>query len=187
MTDTKRLYMHYYEPANTARLDGTQFDYGQILYKETGHEKIQEHSDFSPNRANVGVKYVFEEDDLSKLFFSQENMKRLQKKIKDTIYEQTKHEYRLLEDQDESDLLVAMRAIYMEHGKYRSDRIVHQVKMLNQLLIHAIVPEMITNIKQEYAYLKEINEPIKPIPRPMNVSNAGRRSLPSMTTTWEIR
>ena len=45
---------------------------------------------------------------------------------------------------------------------------------------------MITEIKQTYGYIKEINEPIKPIPRPMNVNNAGRKTLPSITTTYGI-
>lgn len=184
---TKQLYASYYAPYNSDSIKKTQFDYNQTIYNDVAHEKLQEHKKFPKNRADIGVKYVFDEDALSKMFFSEDNMARLQRKIKEEIYKQTDHVYKLVEDQDESDLLVAMRAIFMEHGKYRSDRIVHQVKILNKLLIDAILPDMISMIKQEYAYLKEINEPIKPIMRPINVSRAGRRTLPSVTTVWDLR
>ena len=45
---------------------------------------------------------------------------------------------------------------------------------------------MITEIKQFYGYLKEINEPLKPIDRPINVNNAGRKTLPSLTSVWQF-
>lgn len=184
MSFSKQLSMSYYEPYNLANNQQTQYNFGDTIYQEASHEKIQEHKKFPADRAQWGTKYVFNEDSLSKLFFSEENMTRIQKKIKDTVYEQTKHQYKLEEDQDESDLLVAMRAVFMKYGKFRDDKIIHQVKVLNNILVNSIMPDMISMIKQEYAYIKEINEPIKPITRPINVSRAGRRTLPSITTTW---
>jgi hypothetical protein len=125
-------------------------------------------------------------DELSDMFFSGENMKRLQKMIKKEIFEKTKGKYRLDEDQDDMDLLVAMRGVYMNEARFLPYKIKHQIKDLNRKVILNIVPDMITNIKQYYSYIKEINEPIKPIMRPLNVNNAGRRTLPALTSVWNI-
>ncbi len=51
-------------------------------------------------------------------------------------------------------------------------------------VVDEILPGIMTNIRQEYGYLKEINKPLTPIPLPQNVNNAGRQQLPSITTTF---
>ncbi len=122
--------------------------------------------------------------EVSKIYFSQENMNRIQKSIKKTIFERTRGQFRLDENQDESDLLVTMRAVFLENSRFLPFKIIHQVKELNKRTVEYIVPDMITEIKQAYGYIKEINEPIKPISRPLNVNNAGRRTLPSLTSAW---
>lgn len=124
------------------------------------------------------------EDELSKMFYAQENMRRIQKKIRQTVFERTKGQFRLDVDQDDQDLLVTMRAVFLEHARFLPFRIVHQVKDLNKRVVEYIVPEMITEIKQYYGYIKEISEPLKPIPRPVNVNNAGRKTLPALTTSF---
>ena len=91
------------------------------------------------------------------------------------------------DDQDEQDLLIAMTAIFKTHARHLPNNPNRQIKRLNTQVVDYIMPDMITGIRQHYAYLKEINEPIKPMMRPMNVSNAGRKSLPSISTSWGIQ
>lgn len=124
-----------------------------------------------------------EDNDIFRTFFSKENINRIQKMIKKEVFLKTKGEFKLDVNQDETDLIVAMRAIYYEYAKFQKCNIIRQVKELNKLTVNNIVPDMITEIKQEYEYIKEINEPIKPIARPTNL-NTGKQILPSMTTTW---
>lgn len=112
-------------------------------------------------------------------------MKRIQKKLKLEVYKRTNGQYRLDADQDDSDLLIAMRAVYFEEAKNLPDKVIHQVKILNDHVVERVTPEMITAIKQEYGYLKEINEPLKPMDRSINV-NTGKITLPSITTIWEV-
>jgi hypothetical protein len=59
---------------------------------------------------------------------------------------------------------------------------VHQVKELNHRTIERIIPDMLSMIRQDQKYLDELDRPINPIPRPINVSRAGRLSLPSTTS-----
>jgi hypothetical protein len=145
---------------------------------------LQEHRKNYRNMVTPALKGIQCESELSKLFFSDANMKRLQKKIRNEIFRRTRGEFRLDIDQEQRDLFFVMRAVYMEHARFLPGEIVRQVKRLNDKVISEVISGMITEIKQEYGYLKEINKPLTPIPRPMNANNAGRRGLPSVTTTF---
>lgn len=130
------------------------------------------------------LKSVYTPTPLGEIFFSPDNIKRLQNKIKKTIFIETKGKYKLQVDQNESDLLIVMRAVYIQDSYNTPYRIIHQVKELNEKVINRILPDMISNIKQNEEYLNVIDKPIDPIPLPVNVSRAGRLSLPSVTTIW---
>jgi hypothetical protein len=130
------------------------------------------------------LKSVYTPTPLGELFFCTDNIRRLQNKIKKSVFIESKGKYKLDADQNESDLLVVMRAVYIQDSYNSPYRIVHQVKELNQKVINRILPEMITNIKQNEEYINAIDRPIDPIPLPVNVSRAGRLSLPSVTTIW---
>jgi hypothetical protein len=104
--------------------------------------------------------------------------------IKQDVFKRTNGEFRLEIDQEQRDLFIAMRATYLENARFLPDQIVRQVKKLNEKVISDIAPGIITELRQYYGYLKEINKPLTTIPRPLNCNNAGRRALPSITTTW---
>ena len=125
-------------------------------------------------------------DKVSEVFFSDKNINRIQKKIKEEVYIKTNKKYRLDVDQDSQDLMVAMSALFTNNAKFLPCKIVSQVKKLNQEVVDYIVPDMITQIKQYYGYIDDINNELEPLDRPVNVSNAGRLSLPSVTSTWEM-
>lgn len=120
-------------------------------------------------------------------FFTKKNMNYLQKRIKQMIYKKTNGKVIIEYDQDESDLLIAMRNIYVTEGRYIPENIDFQVERLNMRLLNKIVPDMITAIKQDWAYQKEINEPLHPIDRPISESSRGRKLLPSITSIWNIQ
>jgi hypothetical protein len=146
---------------------------------------IQEHRNNYGNMAKTALKGIHTESDLSRMFFSDKNIKRLQKKIKKAVFERTDGQFLLEDNQEQRDLFIAMRAVYMEHSRFLENQIVRQIKRLNLKVVDEIVPGIITNIKQYYGYLKEINKPLDPIMRPMNTNNAGRRTLPSVSSVWK--
>jgi hypothetical protein len=121
---------------------------------------------------------------LGELFFSPENINRLQQMVKYEVFLRTNGKYKLEIDQNESDLLVVMRAVYISDAMNQPYRLVHQVKILNHRTIERIVPDMISMIKQDDEYVKQLDRPLDPIPLPVNVNNAGRLALPSVTTTF---
>lgn len=127
-------------------------------------------------------------DPVTQLFFSKENIKRIQRQIRREVFKRTKGEYKLEVDQDESDLVVSMRAVLfdMYGARFLPFKITKQVKDLNKKVVNYVLPDMISEMKQEYAYIKEINQPLQVMMRPLNVNNAGRRTLPSITTVWGV-
>lgn len=135
----------------------------------------------SPDEYHDNVQYServtnMKFDQVGHTFFSNDNIKRIQKKIKREFYLRTKREFKLDVDQDEHKLLIAMQSVYAEKGRYLPTHMVRQVKQLNSDLVDYILPDMITEAKQYYGYMRDINQPLKPIARPMNVSSAGTKT-----------
>lgn len=142
----------------------------------------QSHHKNYKNMALTALKGIQCQSDLSKIYFSDKNIKRLQKKIKKEIFKRTKGEFLLEVDQEVYDLVIAMRATYIEYARNIPGQVMKQIRDLNKILVNDIVPDMITNIRQYYGYLNDINQPLQMIPQPINDSNAGRKTLPSFTS-----
>jgi len=136
------------------------------------------------DRGRTCLKGTLPSNEVSKIYFSVDNINRLQKRIKKEIYIRTNKKIILEDDQEESDLLIIMRYVYMNYNKFLDNQIIRQVKYLNEMTIREIIPDMLTNIDQYYHYIKELDQPIKPIMLPVNVNNAGRKTLPALTTLW---
>ena len=130
------------------------------------------------------LKGLYQPTPLGELFLSQENINRIQKMIKYEIFVRTNGKYKLEVEQNESDLLVVMRDIYITCAKNQPYKVIHQVKELNHRTIEKILPDMISMIKQDDEYIKQLDKPIDPIPLPVCVNSKGRLTLPSVTTTF---
>ena len=150
-----------------------------------------------PKKNNIGIhpyiannqrkrKQKQNQNNANQLFFSDKNIERIQKKLKVEVFNRTKGKYILDADQDKTKLALIMRNIYLEYALNQPKNLVRQTKKLNKLTVDAVVPGIITNIKQYYGYIKDINQPLKPMNRPVNMNSAGRNSLPSFTTTWGV-
>lgn len=135
---------------------------------------------------NVAEKELDMNNEVARIFFSDRNMRRIQQKIKQAVYDKTHGKFKMDADQDNKDLLIVMTAVYKLNAKFLRDYPVRQVKTLNSKTVDFLIPDLITNIKQYYGYLKDINTPMQMITRPLNTSNAGRRTLPSLTTTFGL-
>jgi hypothetical protein len=116
---------------------------------------------------------------VSKEYFSVRNIKRLQKALKKEILERSYGKFILDEDQKVMDLLQVMMYIYSEYGRNLPTHIIRQVKKLNYETIQYTAPDIMDNLKQYYGFLKDITNPINPLPDPINVNHSGRVSLPS--------
>ena len=148
------------------------------------YEKYELYNNNDYDRARTATQSLFEINDITRIFFSNENMKRIQRKIRDEICRITKGQYTLECDQDESDLTIIMRAVYIDNCKNLPDNPIRQVKILNQQTVDYLIPDLISSVKQYFGYIRDINQPLQPIARPMNASFGGRKALPSPSTMW---
>lgn len=178
----------------------TKYNYTPTLIDENYKEKYIENTKFTSGIDRIATSYDIccgtsdnsayyimkdiQLDALGLKFFSKANIKLLQKEIRNKLYWLSSGRIQMECDQEESDLLIAMRNIYIQEGRHLPDNIDFQIKKLNMRLLNKILPEMITQIKQSYGYQKLINEPIQPIDRPMSDTVRGRKLLPSITTIW---
>lgn len=181
------------KPAYYKRTNETYYDEGQGIPQLTSNNMtvkdlfltpflfLQEHRQDFNGMAETALRGVQTNSELSKLFLSDRNIQRIQKLIKKEVFKRTNGKFRLDIDQEQRDVFIAMRAVYMEHARFLPGEIVRQVKRLNKKVVSEILPGIITEIRQHHGYLQEINKPLEPIPLPINVNNAGRRTLPSVT------
>jgi len=161
------------------------FEMGQES-RQDFNSKFQDDKFYCDGMASIATK--LQRTDISQLghaYFSKENIARIQKGIKKKVLEESNGQFYLKSDQDESDLLLAMQKVYEANGQNLPYKINRQVKRLNKMTLEYIVPDMMTNIKQYYGYMKDINRPLQTIPRPLQVNNAGRKQLPSTTSIWK--
>ena len=86
----------------------------------------------------------WQETDLSCKFFSLENIEILNNAIINGVKQQSKGEYTIgIQDQDE--LKIIMRAIYLENAKNLLTNIPQQVTALNQLVLQYSIPQILSS------------------------------------------
>ena len=163
--------------------------YSENKYKPTdyywsGYEQTKNNWTTENSIQKTLMKSIYEPTPIGELFFSPENINRIQQKIKYEVFVRTNGKYKLEIDQNETDLFVVMRDVLITCGVNSPYKIVHQVKELNKRTIERILPDMITIIKQDDEYIKQLDKPIDPIPLPVCLNSKGRLSLPSVTTTF---
>lgn len=112
----------------------------------------------------------------SKAFFSRENINWLQSNIryKVYVYSDSKH---VISKQDEANLLIVMRGIYLQNSNNPSCQKGYKAEILriNNLVIDKVVPDIISELEQYRGYLLDIASNPEPISLPKNVSITGTK------------
>jgi hypothetical protein len=109
---------------------------------------------------------------LSEVFFSKVNMNRLQKQLRYQVWTASGGKYQI-GPQSETELMVIMRAIYLQHAKNLPYQIPEQVNELDRLVIDFCLPKVMSEVEQYLGYLKNLEYLPQPIPLPLNLSSQG--------------
>lgn len=120
----------------------------------------------------------WEENPLSRAFFSPANMKSIQNSIRREVYEKSGPKQWLIEEQDIDEIKIVMRSIYLQYGQNRPDGISQQVVDLNRTVLDWIVPRVISEVQYYFHYLNDISHMPVPIERPIHLSEAGTKTYP---------
>lgn len=133
------------------------------------HDIVQRSKELSGQNSN-----------LSKVFFHPKNIDLIQRQIIAEVFRRSRGEY-LIEKQNEQDLLVVMRSIFIQFAKHLPYDVKGQIRELNRIVVNEVVPDILSQINFYFGYFKVINEPRQIIDHPKNVSNAGLKTLPSVS------
>lgn len=120
---------------------------------------------------------------LSVLFFSKDNMHRVQDLIRYGVYVRSNGDY-VIGNQSPTELEIIMRGTYLQHSNGISSNIKQQITELNNIIVSWAVPKIITEIEQHQGYMHDIENLPVPLEHPTSLSSAGTKSLRSVTTTF---
>jgi hypothetical protein len=120
------------------------------------------------NIDNIGI--------LKEIFFSDENIKLINKQIILTIWKRTNKKYKI-GFQNKDNLIVVMRYVFLENARHLPYDIKGQIRDLNCQGVGEILPNIITNFEQKLGYLRDIGrrQPLVDLPK----SSTADRTLPS--------
>jgi hypothetical protein len=106
---------------------------------------------------------------LSQTFLHSNNIRVIQRKIAEKVYQISNGQYRI-GNQNEQQLLIIMRSMYLQYGKNQLIDIDVQVNELNDLVVEECVRIVVPNIQQQQGYIEDITSGIKVMPYAQNVS-----------------
>lgn len=136
-------------------------------------------SNFHKNISEAAITGIHEKTILNQLFFSPDNFKNVQNMIRYKIYEISDKKY-IIGKQDPMELQIIMRSLYLQYSRNNYTNVKEQIKRLNEIVVEEVTPKILAKIQQFLIYLRDRSKPYNgqgPIERPINVSNAGLKSL----------
>lgn len=114
--------------------------------------------------------------EVSSMFFSAENIDLLQNGMRNQILNMSNGNY-VIGRQSDDELKIIMRSIYYQYSKNLPYNIKEQVKYLNTRVLEWSVPRILTNLKQDEKYRKDISTLPEPLERSQLPSQKGTRVL----------
>lgn len=103
---------------------------------------------------------------LSTAFFSAENITILQNGIRAGVYKLSKGEY-VIGTQDNDDLKVIMRGVFLQHSKNLPTDIPKQISELNHVVLDYAVPQVYNEAIGYLKYKKDVSSMYTPMPPPI--------------------
>lgn len=115
------------------------------------------------------------------LFFSRLNINEIQTRIRNEVLRLSTEKY-LIDEQDETNLVVVMRSIYQKYGRSENDPkyFKESINYLNDIVVKETVPSIINSIKSHIKYLEFVSKPYggseNLLPQPQAVSISGTKN-----------
>lgn len=107
---------------------------------------------------------VYEESELSNLYFSKENIQIVQNGIRAGIYEKTNKEH-IIPPQNIDNIKIIMRNIYIQYAENQNN-ITSEIERLNQLVLGYIIPQVHGSLVSYFKYIKDQSTLVIPLELP---------------------
>lgn len=122
---------------------------------------------------------------LNQLYLSPENIEHVQQRIRYEIYRASNGQS-IIGRQDETELVIIMRSIYFTYSRNLPTQIKEQIQHLNDLVVQDCVPKILSEIQTHLRYLYDASTNPMPLALPTNMSNKGMKTLPSVTSIYNV-
>lgn len=157
---------------------------GKNLSDSSSYELFQNQNpkrcDKTRIRAFAGIH---EATELNQTFMSKENVDLIQQQIRLEVYRRSNNRY-LIDRQDDVNLQIIMRSIFLQYAKNNPRNIKQQIQELNRLVVKDAVPKIMSGIVGYYGYIADASRQPMPLAHPQSMNAAGRKTLPSVTRTF---
>lgn len=124
---------------------------------------------------NSIVKNIHEKNQLNDLFFDKVNIEALQHGIRYLVYNATCKKH-VIGNQDERQLLLVMRSIYLQYSYNLDFELLEQVKMLNSKVLDYCVGKVVSELQMYDKYLNDISR-ISVLINPISTNKSGLRNI----------
>lgn len=115
-------------------------------------------------------------NEVSELFFSEQNINALQQGIRYRVYVETNGKF-VIGRQSDQELKVIMRSIYLQYSRNMPHNCLEQVKELNKFVLDWAVPEVLSNVKQFDTFKRDASTLPVPLERAPLVTTKGTKVL----------
>jgi hypothetical protein len=127
------------------------------------------------SEAEDAIRGNMQANDLNQAFFSPANVTIVQNKIRREVYDRSGGEF-LIDPQSADELMIVMRAMYLQYGKNQPTNITGQIAELNQLVADWCVPKIIAECSMHKTYLRDIQNLPVPLEHPIMITKTGSKS-----------
>lgn len=110
---------------------------------------------------------IFEDNLLSKVFFSAENVQILQNGIRAGVYEMSEKKF-VIAPQNVDTLKIVMRSIYLQYSEHREYDVTREIERLNNLVLNYCVPTVFSEAVGYQKYRLDQSTLVVPLELPQH-------------------
>ena len=118
----------------------------------------------------------FNENQLSKLYFSKDNVENVHSLIRYNVWIQSGKKH-IISKQSTLQLEIIMRSIFLQYSKNLSNNLKEQIEELNNYVLEYAITKILSSIEQYLGYKKDISTLPNIMEYPEYLSTAGDKSL----------
>ena len=116
---------------------------------------------------------LWTDTDLSRAFFSHQNIQILQNGIRNGVYQRSNNQY-VIGPQDCDSLKIVMRSVYLQHASNLPYDISQQVTELNKIVLNYCIQQVYSEAQGYMKYISDVRTLAVPIAHPVMANNNDR-------------
>jgi hypothetical protein len=116
---------------------------------------------------------LWTDTDLSRAFFSHQNIQILQNGIRNGVYQRSNNQY-VIGSQDCDSLKIIMRSVYLQHASNLPYDIPQQVTELNKIVLNYCIQQVYSEAQGYMKYISDVSTLAVPIAHPVMANNNDR-------------